>query len=62
MDLCLQLETRGVAAVTASISFSLLDPTAAMPPWKLATKATPVEFTNPADSKDYAKLVRIAKT
>ena len=50
VDLCLQLETRGVAAVTASISFSLLDPTAA--------KATPVEFINPADSKDYAKLTQ----
>ncbi|XP_039815079.1 BTB/POZ and MATH domain-containing protein 2-like [Panicum virgatum] len=58
VDLCLQLETRGVT-VTASISFSLLDPTAAMPPWKRTTKATPVEFTNPADSKDYAKLTQL---
>ncbi|RLN05396.1 BTB/POZ and MATH domain-containing protein 2-like [Panicum miliaceum] len=55
VDLCLQLETRGVK-VTASISFSLLDPTAAMPPWKL-TKAMPVEFSS-ADSEDYTKITQ----
>ncbi|RLM61360.1 BTB/POZ and MATH domain-containing protein 2-like [Panicum miliaceum] len=55
VDLCLQLETRGVK-VTASISFSLLDPTAAMPPWKL-TKAKPVEFSSAA-SEDYTKITQ----
>jgi len=57
VDLCLQLETRGVAAVTASISFSLLDPTAAMPPWKLTKQATPVEFSS-TRSEDYTKMTQ----
>ena len=57
VDLCLQLETRGVAAVTASISFSLLDPTAAMPPWKLIKQATPVEFSS-TRSEDYTKMTQ----